>query len=70
MNGDNQFSTPSENPNEKQIRAMLALGLSQCVKTVMENHYYTFGGVIRRQAKGGAIGAEITGEVSRNVMTL
>ena len=36
----------------------------------MENHYYTFGGVIRRQSKGGTIGAEITGEVSRNVMTL
>ena len=70
MNRDNQFSPPTKHPANKQIQSMLALGVAQCVKTVMENHFYTFRGVIRKQAKGGAIGAEITGEVSKVVMSL
>ena len=36
----------------------------------MENHFYTFGGVIRKQSKGGPIGSEIRGEVSRGVMSI
>ena len=34
----------------------------------MNNHYYKINGQIRRQAEGGAIGSELTGEVARNFM--
>ena len=70
VNGDNQFIEPEEPPNSKQVRSMIALAIASGVKTVMNNHYYTFGGVIRKQSEGGAIGAEMTGEVSRNVMSV
>ena len=34
------------------------------VKTVMSNHFYTIGGIIRKQTDGGAIGSDMTGEMS------
>ena len=34
----------------------------------MKNHYYKFGGVIRRQAQGGPIGLSLTGDVAQVVM--
>ena len=49
---------------------MIALAIASGVRTVMNNHNYTFVGVIRKQSEGGAIGAEMTGEVSRNVMSV
>ena len=69
-NGDNQFTDAPAEPNDKQIRSMLALALAKGVEVAMTNHYYTFGGQIRKQITGGAIGAELTGEVSRDVMTI
>ena len=49
---------------------MLALAMATGVEVAMSNHFYTFGGKIRKQSSGGAIGAELTGEISRDVMGL
>ena len=38
------------------------------VEVVMYHHYYTIGGQIRRQTDGGAIGSDMTGEVTRVYM--
>ena len=39
-------------------------------RTVMvrKNHFYSFGGEIRRQAKGAPIGLSLTGDVAQVVM--
>ena len=55
---------------DKQVRTMLALAIYNGEEVAMINHYYTFGGRIRKQSKGGAIGTELTGEVSRDVMSI
>ena len=43
LNGDNQFTPPTVKPTGKQISTMIGLGIAQCVKVIMENHFYTFG---------------------------
>ena len=35
---------------------------------MLSNHYYTFDNQIYKQSKGGSIGSELTGEVSRVYM--
>ena len=47
---------------------MLAEAITIAVRFVMKNHFYTFGGVIRRQAKGGPIGLSLTGDVAQVMM--
>ena len=44
---------------------MLALMMATGVNTVMDNHYYTIGGDIRKQEDRGCIGSDMTGEVTR-----
>ena len=41
---------------------------ASAVGVVMENHFYTIGGDIRRQEEGGSIGSDLTGEVARLYM--
>ena len=55
-------------PDEKIKQALLGLAVRKGVHTCMSNHYYTFNGQLRRQAKGGSIGSELTGEVARLYM--
>ena len=50
------------------MRSMLAEAITIAVRFVMKNHFYTFGGVIRRQAKGGPIGLSLTGDVAQVMM--
>ena len=57
-------------PDDKQVRAMLALAIANSVEVAIINHYYRFGGQIRKQKTGGTNGAELTGEVSRDVITI
>ena len=49
---------------------MIGLLAASSVETVMGNHYYTIGGTIRKQEEGGAIGSDMTGEVTRDYMIL
>ena len=44
------------------------MAIRKASHTVLSNHFYTFGGSIRRQTKGGSIGSELTGEISRIYM--
>ena len=47
---------------------MIGFVMAAGVETVMERHYYTIGGLIRRQTDGGCIGSDQTGEMSRVYM--
>ena len=58
-NCDSLFNPPLTEPTSQQIRTMISLVVSEGVKVVMSNHYYTFGGHIYRQRDGGGIGTEI-----------
>ena len=53
---------------DKDRRKVLSLAVRKAVHTVLSHHYYTFGGVIRRQSRGGSIGSEMTGEMARIYM--
>ena len=73
----NSFTNPSKQAREtncdslvhpKQVRIMLSLAVSEGVRVVIKNHYYTFGCHIHKQGDGGGIGTEIAGEVTRNTM--
>ena len=44
---------------------MRGLVITGSVRTVMENNFYTVGGLIQKQTDGGAIGSDIIGEMSR-----
>ena len=68
-NCDNLFFPKQKEPTVKQERNILAVAVSECVRICLDRHYYMFGGNIRKQSEGGSIGTEITGEVSRNVMS-
>ena len=59
--GDSQFHPKQKAPNTSEQRTMLALAIAEGVWVTMDNHYYTFGGVIRKQLDGGSIGTEIAG---------
>ena len=59
---------PSKSPSPEQMRLMLSTALKIGLYTVMENHIYSFRGVIRKQEKGGAIGLELTGALSQVFM--
>ena len=47
---------------------MIEMLVAEGVDIVMGNHYYTIGGEIRKHEEGGAIGLDMTGEVTRNCM--
>ena len=66
--GDNQFQPPRKNPTSRQNREILALAVSAAIKCCLENHYYMFDGKLWKQRDGGAIGSDLTGEVTRVVM--
>ena len=55
-------------PDEKIKKTLLGIAMRKGIHTCLSNHYYTFDGEIRRQSKGGSIGSELTGEVSRLYM--
>ena len=67
-NGDNQYHEPLRNPTKEEIQQCIGIMVSETVKICMSNHYYTIGGQIRVQSTGGAIGSDLTGEVTRVYM--
>ena len=56
-----------EEPDEPTLRKMLALAYAEGVKTVFQNHTYTFNGKIYLQRDGGPIGLRLTAAVARLV---
>ena len=50
----------SEQPDEVATRRMLTEALRVVLTFIMKNHVYKFDGTVRKQAKGGAIGLELT----------
>ena len=47
---------------------MVVQGLWIALRKVMHNHVYVFDGVIRKQARGGPIGLELTGNIAEVFM--
>ena len=67
--GDSRFDPSVREPTAREVRIMIAIAVATSVVTSMSNHYYSVGGKLLRQTDGGSIGSDLTGEVSRNVMT-
>ena len=58
----------SEQPYEVATRRMLTEALRVVLTFIMKNHVCKFDGTIRKQAKGGAIGLELTGVLAQILM--
>ena len=56
------------NFTEAEKRRLLATALKIALTIVMKNHIYVFGGQLRRQKEGGAIGLELTGQLAKIYM--
>ena len=68
LEGDNQFCPTMRQPTEAEKVKIIGQAVSAGINACMGNHFYKINGEIRCQAKGRAIGSELTGEVSRNFM--
>ena len=55
-------------PGKRQRKKMLAFAVAEGVRTCLENHMYCVGDTKYLQMKGGPIGLELTGAVSRPFM--
>ena len=66
--GASQFKPAARRPNTKEVKKIIAYAVGAGIQVCMDNHFYTINGELRRQLEGGAIGSELTGEVSRNFM--
>ena len=62
------WADPEQPPDESQKRELIIRALHIAIKFVMNNHTYTFGNQIRKQAKGGPIGLDITGAIAQIYM--
>ena len=58
----------ARSPGKKQKRKMIALAVAEGIKTCLENHMYCVGDKKYLQVRGGPIGLELTGAVSRPFM--
>ena len=58
----------SEQPDEVATRRMLTEALRVVLTFIMKNHVHKFDGTVRKQAKGGAIGLELTGVLAQMFM--
>ena len=59
---------PRRQPTEEEKKSMFTMAVIAGVMGVMDNHCYRFNGQTRRQADGGSIGNQLTGEVADVVM--
>ena len=58
VNGGTKWRRPEREPTVIEKKAMVGRMLEIGVKMVMRNNYYRFGGDIRLQGEGGAIGVQ------------
>ena len=61
--------TSQRKPNRAEVRRMIGLALEEAIKTAMQNHVYTFNGIVRRQREGGTIGNKLTGGMAKVFMS-
>ena len=47
---------------------MLGCLLAHAPRLVMQNHFYSFDNVVRKQSKGGAIGSKLTERLGKILM--
>ena len=57
-----------KNVKKMQKRKMLGCVLRSACRLVMQNHFYSYDNVIRKQTKGGAIGNKLTEKLGRLLM--
>ena len=62
--GGTLFNPAAREPTQAEARLMLSLALRELVIASMNNHVYSFNGVIRRQHSGGSIGNSLTGSIA------
>ena len=62
------WKKPLREPNDADIRRMLGEALNVVLMFIMKNHVYGFGGIIKKQVKGGPIGLELTGVLAQVFM--
>ena len=64
-NSEKICETTQRKPNRAEVRRVIGLALEEVIKTAMQNHVYTFNGIVRRQREGGAIGNKLTGAMAK-----
>ena len=59
------WAQPAREPNTNEKRRLLVTALEIGMKHVMKNHTYNYTNTIKRQAKGGPIGLDLTGGIAQ-----
>ena len=59
---------PAREPTKKEKMKMLRCLLAHATRLVMQNHFYSFDNVVRKQSKGGAIGNKLTERLGKIIM--
>ena len=67
-NGKSSWNGAEKYPDKDITKSMFAKAMEVGVVAVMSNNVYTFGGEIRLQREGGAIGVKMTGDLAKGVM--
>ena len=62
------WNPPIRVPDEETLKKMFGEALRIIITFIMKNHLYKFDSKIKKQAKGGAIGLELTGDVAQICM--
>ena len=65
---DQAWIPPARKPGRRQKKKMAGCVLRSACKLVMQNHFYSYDNVIRKQTKGGAIGNKLTEKLGRLLM--
>ena len=65
---DQAWIPPARKPGRRQKKKMAGCVLRSACKLVMQNHFYSYDNVIRKQSKGGAIGNKLTEKLGRLLM--
>ena len=65
---DQAWIPPARRPGRRQKKRMAGCVLRSACRLVMQNHFYTYDNVIRKQTKGGAIGLKLTEKLGRLLM--
>ena len=65
---DQAWIPPARKPGWRQKKKMAGCVLRSACKLVMQNHFYSYDNVIRKQSKGGAIGNKLTEKLGRLLM--
>ena len=63
-----EFPYPDAEPQDYEIRRLVAYAIKIAIEVVFNNYLYSFAGQTYRQAKGGPIGSRLTMAVSRVLM--